>query len=132
MSVREAAERYRRNAYVKGHFGDDEYRNVGYLSSSDGWNDRAKLSNAYLAEHQADECETITDEWLREVGFVRYTDQSDACYLPADGCKPVVGIAFRGEWLINGTFIGTKFKTRGQLRKLLEALGVKKKGGSRC
>lgn len=50
-AVREALERYRREAYATGHFGDPEYRNVGYLTSEGGWSDRAILANAYAAEH---------------------------------------------------------------------------------
>lgn len=83
--------------------------------------DRSLLADAYLAEH----CDTPIDEaWLRSIGFVRYTDESEAVYLPQDGRNPVVGRTHHGAWVINGTFIGTTITTRGQLLRLLSALGI--------
>jgi hypothetical protein len=67
--VREAAKRYRAEAYQPGHFGNADRRNVGYLTSEQGWQDRVTLSNWAVEQILHDDEEPLSEEWLRSVGF---------------------------------------------------------------
>ena len=67
-----AADRYAREAYAPGHFGDPDYRNLGYLTSEDGWSDRVVLSNAYIAASGAgaviDDLASVAERKWKNVG----------------------------------------------------------------
>lgn len=119
MSVREAAERLLSYLDCTAiHFADYE----GF----DG--DVQYIANRIVAEHPADEGEPITDAWLREIGFVDGNMPGDLTSSPI-----VRGISTRsGEyWVVRSYPLPYVPKTRGQLRKLLEALGVETKGGGK-
>ena len=133
-AVREAAERYRANAYLPGHFGSAAYRNAGYITSEDGWADRMILSNWAVEQIAADDDLPITAEWIVSIG-AKSTDHKDkfrfyrsdyslkiGLWSVVDGWK--VMLEHREEW---ATCIVRGLKTRDDLRNLARALRIELK-----
>lgn len=81
------------------------------------------VADAYLAEHPADSEQSVTEEWLRSVGFV-------AGRMPKDLALPPIvrGISLAGDeyWLVRTYPIPSDHepKTRGHVRRLCSALGI--------
>ena len=80
------------------------------------------VSQAYLAEHPADDDEPVTEEWLLSVGFVH-----DATHVVLRNWGPQrngnIQAYPNGKWWLNGTAM-IQMKTRGQVRRLCAALGI--------
>lgn len=75
-----------------------------------------KVARAYLAENPADDAEPITAEWLEACGF---TQEIDAASFAPD--KRTWSVCIEGG--SNYASLPDQF-TRGQLRRLAEALGI--------
>ncbi len=104
----EAAERLRR-----GEYGHDP---VGMYQ----WNHDVKLtSNAYLAEHRADDGEYTTEEWLDSVLDRERMDDDITYWTPGRG----ICIHLDGGVYIQNEEYGPA-KTRGDVRNLCRALGI--------
>ncbi len=98
------------------------------------------LGRAWLAEHPADDEEPITEDWLMSVGFKREMQPAASNHLTLrhlilsdDGADiPARIILTKWEysdavrWSLNEAWIPSfKPKTRGEVRHLLIALGLK-------
>lgn len=119
--LRATAERYRREAYKPGHFGELDHRNVGYLTSDDGWADRVILAEAYLAEHHADDDEEVTAEWEQSL------------VLAGDFAGYKIVKVEHGHLIVDSPTgdrrqYGAYKTTRGDLRRLCAALGIELEG----
>lgn len=104
--------------------------------------DEMLLADAYLAEHPADDAEPVTEGWLQAIGFVRMQqsaagndlilrNEAGNCvtYYPARRgglAGPFWGVA--SEWLPKPL----RPATRGDVRRLLTALGVTSKPDPRA
>ena len=77
------------------------------------------VTQAYLAEHEADDDEIVTDEWLQSVGF---TDDENTNL----SLGPMELFLFSGgnELLIDHSSGEYELKTRGDVRRLCRALGI--------
>jgi hypothetical protein len=109
-----------------------------YFSKKDGASFSLKdifiLAESYLAEHPADDCEPITEEWLRSVGFSDGATGESLWLRCKDsqlGHLRHTAMALdliTGNWTANG--LGCKeCKTRGDVRRLAAALGIALKEG---
>lgn len=130
MSVRESAERLRKHCAVSASENYQEspyYRQGGSVDFVLEHIDRTKTSTAYLADHPADEDEPITDAWLREIGFADGRMSSDLTLSPIVRGRTAAGCEY---WIVRSYPLPYVPKTRGQIRKLLDALGVETKGGA--
>lgn len=125
-----------RAAIVRVRLCQQEGPDVAYPNAKGGEyiRDMDTLTEAYLAEHPADDGEPVTEEWLRSVGFVRMQqpaagndmilrNEAGNCltYYPArrgDPAGPLWGVV--GEWLPKPL----RPATRGDVRRLLLALGI--------
>ena len=68
--------------------------------------------------------EVITEEWLRSVGFEPLYEHDSG--LSIDCPDVELSLGYRGQWLIEGTeLIEHPPQTRGDLRRLCSALGIK-------
>lgn len=130
--IEKAAERYRREAYQPGHFGEADYRNTGYLTSEQGWDDRVKLSNWAVEQLRPDDSEAIDAAWLESVGC-KWNEKAQAFYLMHH--RLIIAVRLSGQWWMEfdstyGGTVGTynKLATKGAFRKVCAALGVKLKG----
>ena len=93
----------------------------------------AKFAQAYLAQQRADDDEPVTEEWLRSLSTL-VSDGDWWCEVvlmnkarTADTGSIRYSRMKSGQvaWYINGSLMNPSlFATRGQVRKLLEALGV--------
>lgn len=90
--------------------------------------DMALVVAAYLAAHPADDGEPVTVEWLDAVGFVGGKFYRDRVRGPL-----LRGVSDAGDeyWSIRSYPIpnDAKPKTRGEVRRLLKALGVPLRAG---
>lgn len=131
--LRAAAERWRvhiareeetQSPYYSGRFAENDERHIQLAS------DLRKLADAYLAEHDPT---PITQDWLLEIGFREYF-----CNENTRGLSFVVNYhsLVAVMWPLNGgefhwsvnlfSMLKTGYpKTRGDVRRLLSALGVK-------
>lgn len=77
------------------------------------------VTQAYLAEHSADDDEPLTDEWLVSAGFT--DDENENLSL-----GPMELFLFSGgyELLIDHSSGEYRFRTRGDVRRLCRALGI--------
>ena len=89
-----------------------------------------ELASAYLAEHPADDDETVTEEWLRSIGFTsdgRVSDVNMTISYPT-GKREQVVLAWATlddappHFYLGETILWVR-PTRGQVRRLIEALG---------
>lgn len=84
------------------------------------------LSEAWLAEHPADDDEPITEEWLRGVGF-RETKVSDEHFRIIRKDQVSVccdDLSSPTTWCMRGQEFLCSFKTRGDVRRLCAAIGI--------
>lgn len=131
--VREALERYRREAYTEGRFGDPGARNVGYLTGEQGWNDRVVLSNAFVADHPPDDADPVTEAWAEANGATRpyggeYADEWYWRIKTSDRLGTHVVLKFKPNRPIALGICGATVvvnPTRGDVRRLCSALGMK-------
>jgi len=100
------------------------------------------LARAYLAEHPADGDEPVTEEWLRSIGFRNLSATMIYLRIPShDGNGEEVDLYFYSDCVppITPALIqkgcgkedhvvltGAVITTRGQVRRLIEALGGEK------
>ncbi len=147
--VRAAAERLRR-CYAGEETMLDVYGRTPHslLKMHD---DTEMVANAYLAEHPADDGEPITEEWLRGLGFRKWGLETDAelydLYIPM---RDELGWQCRLAYQSNGFYavrlcddhsyggaesvelLDTRNRkpavSRGQVRRLLAALGITEGG----
>lgn len=97
------------------YFNNEQYRRDGLM-----------LRDAYLAEHPADDSESVTFEWLESIGFYRDGTHIDdpltccesAIYLSPDHNDETVWVVFVEVYELGHV------KTRGDVRRLLAALGI--------
>lgn len=145
--VRESYARYAHNAYPVGHFGDTEKRNVGYLSSDEGWNDRRVLAEAMCAIlsrpgiegrkgadgwRPFDEDEPVTPKWMEDelnIYDCHAARDLKRYELFHEGTVRVLFHACAGPLCWEPSiWVGTKQlnakPTRGAVRQLLAALGI--------
>lgn len=118
--LRAAAERLRNKKHTLPY-------DIGYYNS-----DRGLVVKAYLAEHQSEDDEPVTESWLSSIGF----RVCEHCLL-ADSCG--VGPIYTLELDLNGGCDGATIwqgdfcisilmpETRGAVRRLCAALGVELK-----
>lgn len=92
--------------------------------------DLAIVAEAYLSEHPADGDVEIDEAWLRSIGFTDIDNMSGGLFVEED-CGLIVSRGYRGQWLVNGTELYKELKTRSDLRRLLAALGIEAKEGSK-
>ena len=79
----------------------------------------AKLADAYIAEHPDDEDELVTEEYLKSIGFFENDTE-----LEHQSHVVIVDKWGMGFTVCNGK---PPIKTRGQVRRLLAALGIHNK-----
>ena len=83
---------------------------------------------AYLDEHPADDDEPVTGYWLLSVGFTPFGEAMMWSYRLGE--VVVMGVSPEtladGNWGYNGKRLPRK-KTRGDVRRLCEALGIELK-----
>lgn len=103
--VRAAAERLRKNRYNDNSI----YEGIDHTKERDI--DRKILADAYLALHPADDDEPVTEDWVIESGL------SDIDLV--DEMKRFLDSGERTEGKVRPCFT-----TRGQVRRLLAAMGV--------
>lgn len=108
-----------------------EDRIVAAADYEDCEGDIQYVANAYLADHPADEGEPITDGWLREIGFIQW-NTSEHIYSMRflktnDELQLWRQSGSRMTVKVFGVTLKSPVEARGQLRKLLEALGVETK-----
>lgn len=121
--LRAAAERYRKlgteSAIITDHTGNP----TGFVRVPGGrWDEVTDLADAYLAEHPADDADDITEDWLREIGFT-YDDEWGATYIYGYKTFPLWYEDLCGEWGWGEAELPTP-KTRGEVRRLMAALGI--------
>ena len=109
--VKEAAERLR-----------EEFE----VHSSGIARDACVVAEAYLAEHAADDGEAVTAEWLRTVGFYGKVNR------PLSFTQGELTLVIEGPrcWINMGMrtkHLPPNIKTRGDVRRLCNALGVELK-----
>lgn len=88
--------------------------------------DAVALAEAYLAEHPADDGEPVTAEWLESIGFYRdgvhpddpFTCRESSIYLSPKYDDEKLWVVFVEVYELG------KSKTRGDVRRLLAALGI--------
>lgn len=89
------------------------------------------LARAYLAEHPADEEEIITEEWLESIDFERVDLEGCVPYewFKHKTCGLILWDSSYDDWIVNcfdqEGIRPNSITTRGQVRRLLAALGVK-------
>lgn len=91
--------------------------------------DMALLVRAYLDEHQADDGEPVSEEWLRAVGFAEHWYPSMLGPERTTDFRVVFGVDWKnGSVCLHAghTTFATPIKapTRGHVRRLCKALGV--------
>ncbi len=93
------------------------------------------VAHAYLAEHPADDGDPVTEEWLRSIGWItRYWEGALNSPLSQDNVYvsySLVGVSWK--WCLSMEseddpdglhFTRDILKNRGQVRRLLKALGI--------
>lgn len=113
-----------------------EHRHESYrIAKRHGWKappedetDGERLARAYLAEHPADDGDAVTMEWLRSIGFAT---AAEACGVAASlGRIEAFSVLPQPlQWRVNGFKVSEK-PTRGDVRRLLAALGIPTGGQS--
>lgn len=91
--------------------------------------DAARIVDAYLQEHPADDDEPLTEEWLRSAGAHDPHGRDHAAPLALTALGIGFGVFVRDElndcwhWCRGSRRLAT-LRTRGDVRRLLAALGV--------
>lgn len=87
-------------------------------------------SQPTAADHPADDAEPVAEGWLRSIGFEEIDCPRHGCRNAfSDKCRHVIFSPhwhrdFVGQWFVNGIMCQEK-KTRGDVRRLCAALGIK-------
>jgi hypothetical protein len=114
--ITQAAERLRRYSNGASYisvYGDEWEDSEGIMK------DRCILANAYLAEHQADDGELISEEWLKLEGYRQIEGDYEIAKCQ-NGCNAVVRMTNPPSAFISSYWMC--ITTRGQLRRLIEVL----------
>lgn len=108
---------------------------VGYVEVDQYAEDKRILADAYLAEHQEDDNELVTAQWVRSIGFTdRHQHDIDRGGLSKrhQSGSPSLFWGFEPLRLVDRWYVVENHKsvevadleTRGRVRKLLAALGI--------
>lgn len=85
--------------------------------------DAVLLADAYLAEHQEDDDELVTEQWLRENGFCNYRGWPQTRI----GIETLAGLYLSWNSAENAFRLDCclwEGSTRGDVRRLCKALGI--------
>ena len=91
--------------------------------------DEMALSNAYLAEHLADDSDPVDEFWLKQIGFHEHDCDNQPCRKAFSTeaydltFSPHYFQDFLGRWAFHGVTIPSP-QTRGDLRRLATVLGI--------
>lgn len=83
--------------------------------------DAHALADAYLAEHPADDAEPVSEEWLLLVGFASSARHPQRLNVGQLSCS------CGSLWCYGGVVLSRTPMTRGDVRRLCQALGVELK-----
>jgi hypothetical protein len=120
--VNQAAERLRRY-YSEDELTAEQLYGVSCLERADElWHeDNARLAQAYLDEHAADDDEPITEEWIKK-SYSRIDGTANEYEIARckNGSNAIIRMTNPPSVFVSQFWLCTT--TRGQLRRLLEAL----------
>lgn len=80
------------------------------------------VAKAYLAAYLGDDDEPYDFDWVKTLGC----DEEDesACLFWEDDVGRPVELMYGDGWYVYGSFMGNQPQTRGDVRRLLAALGI--------
>ena len=128
IKAAEAAKRFRANP------GDGSNYTPRQLGDALDRQDATLLASLYLAEHPADDGEDVTEEWLESVGWRRNRGYMDSPQI-GDSCFQLTWCSLGQSMLLEcddndqPDVTLPHIKTRGDVRRLCEALGIELKEG---
>lgn len=109
-----------------------------YMSNPEGpRDDLAKLANAYLREHPADDAEPVTEEWMNSLACEDSVSGLWYYFAVDASTSLIIAMASNRNWAsveddasTDGVFL-RDISTRGDVRRLCWALGIELKEQSK-
>jgi hypothetical protein len=105
-----------------------------FMATTFGLADGFLLARAYLADHPEDDCEPVTHQWLRCVGFTRGMQTASTCVLSLWSERNHISIEIDDDGYVRVAIgdsdvseylpAGFSMQTRGDVRRLCKALGI--------